>query len=111
MVYDTKRKATIRERVPTEMDAVVPWAPLLAQIATHYPKAGYGRRLLPLETMLRAHFLQQWCHLSDPKAEDRLYDRESMDRFTHVDLGEDAVSDGSTILRFRHLLEQQALTP
>lgn len=110
VVYDTKRKVTSRERFLTEMDAVIPWAPLLALIVPHYPTAGRGRRPLPLETMLRVYFLQQWFDLSDPKAEDMLYDSESMRRFARVDLGEDTVPDESTILRFRHLLEQHALT-
>ncbi len=110
VVYDTKRKVTSRERFLTEMDRVIPWAPLLALIAPHYPKAGRGRRPLPLETMLRVYFLQQWFDLSDPKAEDMLYDSESMRRFARVDLGEDTVPDESTILRFRHLLEQHDLT-
>ena len=60
--------------------------------------------------MLRVYFLQQWFDLSDPKAEDMLYDSESMRRFARVELGEDTVPDESTILRFRHLLEQRALT-
>jgi transposase, IS5 family len=111
VVYDAKRKVTSRERFLSEMDRVIPWAPLLALIAPHYPKAGNGRRPLPLETMLRVYFLQQWFDLSDPKAEDMLYDSESMRRFAKVDLGEDAVPDESTILRFRHLLEQHQLTP
>ena len=110
VVYDTKRKVTSRERFLTEMDAVIPWAPLLALIVPHYPTDGRGRRPLPLETMLRVYFLQQWFDLSDPKAEDMLYDSESMRRFARVELGEDTVPDESTILRFRHLLEQRALT-
>ncbi len=60
--------------------------------------------------MLRVYFLQQWFDLSDPKAEDMLYDSESMRRFARVDLGEDTVPDESTMLRFRHLLEQHELT-
>ena len=35
VVYDTKRKVTSRERFLTEMDRVIPWAPLLALIAPH----------------------------------------------------------------------------
>ncbi len=111
VVYDAKRKVTSRERFLTEMDRVIPWTPLLAVIRPHYPTAGRGRRPLPLETMLRVYFLQQWFDLSDPKAEDMLYDSESMRRFAQVDLGEDTVPDESTILRFRHLLEQHELTP
>jgi IS5 family transposase len=64
---------------------------------------------MPLDTMLRVYFLQQWFDLSDPAAEDALYDSESMRRFAGVDLGEDAVPDESTILRFRHLLETHQL--
>ena len=93
------------------MDRVIPWAPLLALIAPHHPTAGRGRRPMPLETMLRMYFLQQWFDLSDSKAEDMLYDSESMRRFAQVDLGEDAVPDESTILRCRHLLEPHDLAP
>ena len=108
--YDTKGKVTRRERFLQEMDRVIPWGTRLAIILPHYVKAGRGRRPLPLETMLRVYFLQQWFDLSDPQAEDMLYDSESMRRFARVELGEDTVPDESTILRFRHLLEQHQLT-
>ena len=101
---------TRRERFLREMDAVIPWAPLRALVAPHYATPGRGRRPLPLETMLRVYFLQQWFDLSDPQAEDMLYDSEAMRRFARVDLGEDTVPDESTILRFRHLLEEHQLT-
>jgi IS5 family transposase len=110
VVYDSKRKVTRRERFLQEMDAVIPWARLAALVAPHYAKPGRGRRPLPLATMLRVYFLQQWFNLSDPQAEDMLYDSESMRRFARVELGEDTVPDESTILRFRHLLEQHELT-
>ena len=110
VVYDLKTKVTRRERFLREMDAVIPWGTLRALVAPHYTNAGRGRRPLPLDTMLRVYFLQQWFNLSDPAAEDMLYDSESMRRFARVDLGEDTVPDESTILRFRHLLEAHALT-
>ena len=100
---------TRRERFLREMDAVIPWAPLRALVAPHYATPGRGRRPLPLETMLRVYFLQQWFDLSDPQAEDMLYDSEAMRRFARVDLGEDTVPDESTILRFRHLLEEHQM--
>ena len=108
--YDSKGRVTRRERFLGEMDAVIPWVDLLALILPYYAVAGRGRRPLPLETMLRVYFLQQWFDLSDPQAEDMLYDSESMRRFARVELGEDTVPDESTILRFRHLLEQHQLT-
>jgi len=109
VAYGTKRKVTRRERFLREMDAVIPWPALRALIAPHYTVAGRGRRPLPLETMLRVYFLQQWFDVSDPQAADLLYDSEAMRRFARVELGEDTVPDESTILRFRHL-EQHQLT-
>ena len=108
--YDGKGRTTRRERFLGEMDAVIPWARLRALILPHYAVAGRGRRPMPLDTMLRVYFLQQWFDLSDPQAEDMLYDSESMRHFARVELGEDTVPDESTIPRFRHLLEQHHLT-
>lgn len=60
--------------------------------------------------MLRIYFLQQWYGLSDPAAEESLYDIESMRRFAGLELGEDAIPDETTILNFRQLLEKHKLT-
>ena len=60
--------------------------------------------------MLRVYFLQQRFDLSDPKAQDMLYDSESTRRFARSELGDDAVPDESTILHFRLLRETHALT-
>ena len=54
--------------------AVLPWAELEARIAPHYPKAGKGRHPVGLSVMLRIYFLQHWFALSDPGAEDALYE-------------------------------------
>jgi transposase, IS5 family len=110
LAWTQKGKVTRRERFLAEMDAVIPWPRLLALIAPHYPQAGAGRQPLGLERMLRIYFLQQWFNLSDPQAEDTIYDSESMRRFARVELGDDVVPDESTILRFRHLLERHGLT-
>src|SRR5712672_3328124 len=48
--------------------------------------------------------------MSDPQAEDAIYDSESMRRFVRVELGDEVGPDETTILRFRHLLEQHGLT-
>src|SRR5260370_25218820 len=110
MAWQAKGKVTRRERFLAEMDAVIPWTRLLGLIAPHYPKAGQGRQPLGLEKMLRIYLLQQWFNLSDPQAEDAIYDSESMRRFAGVELGDDVIPDETTILRFRHLLEQHRLT-
>ena len=110
MAWNSKGKVTRRERFLGEMDAVIPWSRLIRLIEPHYPKAGNGRQPLGLEKMLRIYFLQQWFNLSDPQAEDAIYDSESMRRFARVELGDEVVPDETTILRFRHLLEQHGLT-
>ena len=110
LAWNGKGKVTRRERFLAEMDAVIPWSRLVRLIEPHYPKAGQGRQPLGLEKMLRIYFLQQWFNLSDPQAEDAIYDSESMRRFARVELGDEVVPDESTILRFRHLLEQHGLT-
>ena len=108
--WDRKGKVTRRERFLGEMDRVIPWAGIVSIIEPHYPKAGNGTQPLPMERMLRIYFMQQWFNLSDPAAEDALYDSESMRRFAGVELVDDAIPDESTILRFRHLLERHQLT-
>ena len=110
LAWSTKGKVTRREQFLAEMDAVIPWKRLMALIEPHYPKAGKGRQPLGLEKLLRIYFVQQWFDLSDPAAEDAIYDSESIRRFVGVELGEEAIPDESTILRFRHLLEKHQLT-
>ena len=91
------------------MERVVPWKELYALIDPFYPKAGKGRPPVGLERMLRIHFLQSWFNLSDPAAEEALYDMESMRRFVGIDLGNEPVPDETTICKFRHLLEAHGL--
>lgn len=110
LAWERKGKQTKRERFLSEMDAVIPWKKLLKVVEPHYPRAGNGRPPMQLETMLRIYFLQIWFNLSDPGAEEALYDSESMRRFARIELSEDRVPDETTILNFRHLLEQHELT-
>ena len=111
LAFDRKKKPTRRERFLAEMERVVPWAALLAVIEPHYPTSGRrGRPPMPLATMLRLYFLQQWYALSDPAMEDALYEIESMRRFAGLELADDAIPDETTLLKFRHLLEKHGLT-
>ena len=85
---------------------------LEALIEPHYPKVGPqgGRRPFPIAVMLRIYCLQQWYNLSDPGAEEALYDIQSMRAFCNLELGRDPIPDETTILNFRHLLETHGLT-
>ena len=107
--FEKYKKPTKREKFLAEMERVVPWKELYALIDPFYPKAGKGRPPVGLERMLRIHFLQSWFNLSDPAAEEALYDMESMRRFVGIDLGNEPVPDETTICKFRHLLEARGL--
>src|SRR5580693_9283474 len=72
VAWDKKGKVTRRERFLAEMDAVIPWAPILALIEPHYPKAGNGTQPMPMERMLRIYFMQQWFNLSQDLASAKL---------------------------------------
>lgn len=110
LAYDSKKKKTRREKFLEEMDRVVPWSKLLPLITPYYPRVGNGRQPMSMERMLRIYCMQQWYKLSDPEMEDSLYDTESMRRFAGIDLETDVIPDETTILNFRHLLEERHLT-
>lgn len=110
LAYEEKKVVTKRERFLTQMNDVIPWARLLKIIKPHYPKAGLGRPPMPMQSMLKIYFLQQWYALSDPAAEESLYDIESMRRFAGLELGINAMPDETTILNFRRLIEKHQLS-
>ena len=90
------------------MELVVPWKALLKVIEPFYPTAGRGRRPYSLESMLRVHLMQNWFALSDPAMEEALYEIASLRAFAGLSLNE-AIPDETTILNFRHLLEDNDL--
>lgn len=109
--FEAFRKPTRREKFLAEMNKVVPWAELVAVIEPYYPKAtgAGGRPPVGLERMLRIHCLQLWFDLSDPAVEEALYDSRAMRTFAGIDLGREPVPDETTVMRFRHLLEEHKL--
>ena len=82
------KRLSRREQFLSEMVAVVTWDRLLTLIEPHYPKAGpKGERPpLPLETMLRVQFSQNWYAPSDPTAGETLCDSEATRRFAGIEL-------------------------
>jgi IS5 family transposase len=102
-------KKTRREQFLNEMEAVIPWSELQALVEPYYSKGEAGRKPVGLEIMLRVYFLQQWFALSDPGVEDALYESPVLRRFAGVDLGRAPAPDETTILNFRHLLEEHDL--
>ncbi len=107
--FEKYRKQTRREKFLEEMERIVPWSELEGLIEPHYPKGENGRPPVGLRVMLRIYFLQHWFNLSDPSAEEALYDSAALRRFAGVDLGRAPAPDETTILHFRHLLEEHDL--
>ena len=87
-----------------DMDRIIPWQDLCGTIEPLYSKPERaGRRPVGIE---RIHFLQHWFDLSDPGAEEVLYDSRAMRTSMGIDLGREPVLDESTILNFHHLVER-----
>ena len=77
--FEKYRKKTRKEVFLEEMDQIIPWQELTAAIEPFYQKPqGAGRRPKGAERMLRIHFLQHGFELSDPAAEEALYDSRAM---------------------------------
>jgi transposase, IS5 family len=106
--YQNKKRKTRREVFLAKMDQLVPWDKLDKKLAKYRPVKSTGRPGYPLLVMLRIHCMQLFYNLSDPAMEDALYEIESMRRFAGLTLS-DALPDESTILHFRHFLEQHKL--
>ena len=109
--FELVTKRTRKREFLDEMDLVIPWSELLALIAPHAPAGKTGRPPFATEVMLRIHLLQQFFGHSDPAMEEALHDIPLYREFAHLDAGLTRLPDESTILRFRHLLEQHQLAP
>ena len=106
--YESKKRKTRREIFLERMDGLIPWGLLEERIRPCYPKAGRGRRPYELSSMLRIHCVQLFYNLSDPGMEDLLYEAEPVRRFAGLRLS-GPLPDETTILNFRHLLEERRL--
>jgi transposase, IS5 family len=116
--YAGKKKQPRRDKFLAGMEQVVPpafagagsWARLVARLQPFYPNGERGRPPIGLERMLRIYFVQQWYGLADAALEDALYDSQALRGFAGIDLTVEAVPDETTVLHFRHWLEQHELT-
>ena len=111
--FELVTKRTRKRVFLDEMNLVVPWTELVGLIrpfAASGTGVKGGRPSFAVETMLRIHFLQQWFGLSDPAMEEALHDVSLYCEFAKLDPGSMRLPDETTILRFRHLLEENNLS-
>ena len=106
--YDGQKRQTRRAQFLRRMDGLIPWHRLEARLGPIYPAGERGRPPYPLAMMLRIHGVQLFDNLSDPAMEDALYDSVAVQRFVGL-AARDPRPDETTILNFRHLLEQHDL--
>ena len=107
--FEVHGRATRKAAFLAKMEALVPWAEVCALIEPHYPKAGNGRKPIGIERMLRMYMIANWFNLADEACEDALYDIAAFRDFCRIDLGRERVPDATTLLGFRHLLEDKNL--
>ncbi len=107
--FERYRRATKRDVFLATMNEIVPWSELCELIEPHYPKPGNGRPPVGLQRMLRMYFVQHWFNLADEACEEALLDSTALRRFVGIDLGRERVPDGTTLLKFRRLLEDNDL--
>jgi IS5 family transposase len=107
--FETYQKPTRKAEFLSRMDELVPWAEFCKVIEPFYPKAGNGRPPVGLERILRMYFIANWFNLSDVACEDALYDIPAFRDFCEFDLGCERIPDATTLMNFRHLLEQNDL--
>ena len=107
--FELVTKRTRKREFLDEMNLVIPWSHLLALITPHAPAGKTGRPPFATEVMLRIHLLQQFFGHSDPAMEEALHDIPLYREFAQLDAGITRLPDESTILRFRHMLEQNDL--
>ena len=110
MEYANRKRTTRREAFLEAMESIIPWNEWMALIAPYYVQKERGRKLIPLETMLRMYLLQNWFGLSDEGVEDAIYDSYAMKHFLKIDFSREQTPDDTTLFHFRHLLEKHAIT-
>ena len=107
--YSNRRKRTKKEDFLDSMDEIIPWKAWVALIEPYYYCNTRDRRAKDIETMLRMYLLQNWYHLSDEGVEEAIYDSYAMKKFLKLDFSKESVPDATTLLKVRHILEDNGI--
>ena len=107
--YANRKRITKKEEFLRMMNEIIPWLAWIEMIRPFYPTGKRGRPVRGIETMLRMYLLQIWFSLSDEGVEDAIYDSYAMRVFMKIDFMNESVPDATTLLKFRHLLEEHGI--
>lgn len=104
--YANRRRKTKREVFLDSMNKIIPWDHWVDIIKPHYYNKKRGRKPIDIEIMLRMYLMQSWFNLSDEGMEEAIYDSYAMRSFLGINFIDEQVPDATTLLKFRHLLEE-----
>jgi transposase, IS5 family len=107
--YENRKRISKREAFLNTMNQILPLSRWIALIEPYYPSGKRGRPTRGIEIMLRMYLLQLWFSLSDEGIEDAIYDSYCMRKFMGIDFISETVPDATTLLKFRHLLEEHGI--
>ena len=107
--YSGRKRKTKREYFLDIMEDMIPWGEWVELIKPLYFKGNRGRPPRGIEIMLRMYLLQCWFNLSDEGVEDAICDSYSFRKFMGINFMEEQAPDATTLLHFRHLLEESKL--
>ena len=91
------------------MEEIIPREDWVEIIRLYYPAWKRGRPPIEIEIMLRMYLLQCWFSLSDEGVEGTIYDSYAMRKFMGINFLDQDVPDATTLLHFRHLLEEHGI--
>lgn len=106
MEYANRRRKTKREAFLDSMNAIIPWSQWIELIRPYYYNKKRGRCPIDIEILLRMYLMQNWFNLSDEGMEEAIYDSYAMRSFLGINFIDEQAPDATTLLKFRHLLEQ-----
>jgi len=109
MEYSCRKRTTRREEFLEMMDEIIPWEEWAGLIVPHYPDGRRGRPVRGIITMLRMYLLQNWFNLADEATEEAIYDSYAFRKFMRLDFTQESVPDATTLLKFRHLIEEKGI--
>lgn len=104
-----RKRITKREKFLDTMDEIIPWDEWCILIEPYYYPGKRGRKPRGIETMLRMYLLQIWFSLSDEGVEEAVCDSYAMKKFMKIDFLSEQVPDATTLLKFRHIIEEAGL--
>jgi len=107
--YSGRKRITKREEFLKTMNEIIPCTKWVEKIRPFYPSGKRSRPVRGIELMLRMYLLQIWFGLSDEGTEDTIYDNYAMRSFLGLNFMMEQVPDATTLLKFRHLLEEHNL--